>query len=109
MTLRAVATGGAPAALGVYSQAIDGGSVVFVAGQIGLDPTTGELVDGFEAQVERALRNIVAILDACGLTMADVAKTTCLLIDINDFAAFNKVYARFIGDCLLYTSPSPRD
>jgi 2-iminobutanoate/2-iminopropanoate deaminase len=98
MTMRAVKTGGAPAAIGPYSQAIDVGELVFVAGQVGLDPATGELVEGLEAQAERALRNIVAILDACGLTMADVAKTTCLLADIGDFTAFNEVYARFVGD-----------
>ncbi|HUG47150.1 MAG TPA: RidA family protein [Candidatus Limnocylindria bacterium] len=99
MTLRAVSTGGAPAAIGAYSQAIDTGALVFVAGQVGMDPSTGELVEGgVEAQAERALRNITAILDACGLSMADVAKTTCLLADIGDWAAFNEVYARFVGD-----------
>jgi 2-iminobutanoate/2-iminopropanoate deaminase len=98
MTMRAVKTGGAPAAIGPYSQAIDVGELVFVAGQVGIDPATGELVEGLEAQAERALRNIVAILDAGGLSMADVAKTTCLLADIGDFAAFNEVYARFVGD-----------
>ena len=98
MTMRAVKTGGAPAAIGPYSQAIDVGELVFVAGQVGIDPATGELVEGLEAQSERALRNIVASLDACGLTMGDVAKTTCLLADIGHFAAFNEVYARFVGD-----------
>lgn len=99
MTLRAITTGGAPGAIGPYSQAIDAGNFVFVAGQVGLDPASGELVDGgVEAQAERALRNISAILDAAGLSMTDVVKTTCLLADIADFAAFNAVYARFVGD-----------
>jgi 2-iminobutanoate/2-iminopropanoate deaminase len=98
VTLRAVNTSGAPSALAAYSQAIDAGSLVFVAGQIGLDPGSGELVDGVEAQAERALRNIAAILDACGLTIADVAKTTILLADIADFAVVNAVYARHVGD-----------
>jgi len=99
MTLRAVSTGGAPDAIGPYSQAIDIGSLVFVAGQVGLDPSSGELVGGgVDAQTERALRNIVAILDACGLGMADVVKTTVLLADIGDFAAVNAVYARFVSD-----------
>lgn len=98
MTLRAVTTGGAPSAIGSYSQAIDTGSLVFVAGQIGLDPSSGELVEGVEAQAERALRNIAAILDAAGLTIADVAKTTILLADIADFGAVNAVYARSIGN-----------
>lgn len=99
MTLRAVTTGGAPGALGAYSQAIDTGSLVFVAGQVGLDPSSGELVEGgVEAQADRALRNIVAILDACGLTMANVAKTTILLADIADFSKVNEVYSRFVSD-----------
>lgn len=99
MTLRAVSTGNAPSAMGPYSQAIDTGSLVFVAGQVGLDPSSGELVEGgVEAQAERALRNIAAILDACGLAMADVVKTTVLLADIGDFAAINAVYGRSVGD-----------
>lgn len=98
MTLRAVNSAGAPSAVAAYSQAIDTGSLVFLAGQIGLDPGSGGLVDGVEAQTERALRNIQAVLDSAGLTMADVVKTTCFLANIDDFAAFNAVYARFVGD-----------
>ena len=95
---RAVSTGGAPGAIGPYSQGIDTGSLVFVAGQVGLDPATGELVDGIEAQTERAMRNVAAVLDAAGLTMADVVKTTILLADIDDFATVNAIYARFVVD-----------
>jgi 2-iminobutanoate/2-iminopropanoate deaminase len=99
MTLRAVKPAGAPSALATYSPGIDTGSLVFLAGQIGVDPTTGQLVEGgIEAQAERALRNLAAVLDAAGLTMADVAKTTCFLADIADFDAFNSVYAKFVGD-----------
>ncbi len=98
MTLRSINTGGAPSALGSYSQAIDANGFVFVAGQLGIDPATGELADGIEAQVERALQNIAAVLDAAGLSMSDVVKTTCLLASIDDFAAFNEVYTRFVGD-----------
>ena len=98
MTLRAVTTNGAPSALGSYSQAIDAGVLVFIAGQVGLDPATRELAAGVEAQAERAMRNIQAVLDACGLTMADVAKTTVLLADIADFEAVNAVYSRFVSD-----------
>lgn len=98
MTLRAITTDGAPPALGSYSQAIDSGSLVFLAGQIGADPATRELADGVQAQADRAMRNILAVLDAAGLGMADVAKTTILLADIADFDAVNAVYARFIGD-----------
>ena len=98
MTLRAIKTAGAPSAIASYSQAIDAHGLVFVAGQVGIDPATGELVDGLAAQAERALRNIAAILDAAGLAMADVVKTTCLLASIDDYPAFNDVYARFVGD-----------
>ncbi len=98
MTLRAIKTASAPSAIASYSQAIDAHGLVFVAGQVGIDPATGELVDGLAAQAERALRNIAAILDAAGLAMADVVKTTCLLASIDDYAAFNDVYARFVGD-----------
>jgi 2-iminobutanoate/2-iminopropanoate deaminase len=99
MTRRSVSTGAAPAAVGPYSQAIIAGNLVFCAGQVGLDPATGELVPGgVEAQAERVLRNLSAVLDAAGCTFADVVKTTCFLADINDFAAFNAVYGRFMPD-----------
>jgi 2-iminobutanoate/2-iminopropanoate deaminase len=99
MTLRAIKPSGAPGALATYSPAIDTGQLVFLAGQIGIDPSTGELVEGgIEAQVERVLRNVISVLDAAGLTMADVAKTTCFLADIGDFEAFNGVYSRFVAD-----------
>lgn len=98
MTLRAISTGSAPGAIGPYSQAIDTGQLVFLAGQVGLDPSSRELVDGIEAQTDRAMRNITAVLDACGLSMADVVKTTVLLADIGDFKLVNEVYGRFVGD-----------
>jgi 2-iminobutanoate/2-iminopropanoate deaminase len=99
MTRRAVSTGGAPAAIGPYSQAIAADGFVFCSGQIGLDPTTGELVEGgIEAQAERALRNLAAVLDAAGAAMADVVKTTVFLADIGDFGAVNGVYARHMPD-----------
>jgi 2-iminobutanoate/2-iminopropanoate deaminase len=96
-----VQTNAAPAAIGPYSQAIRSGTLVFTAGQIGLDPATGELVAGVEAQAERALRNLSAILDAAGTTLERVIKTTIFLADMADFAAVNEVYARHI------TSPYP--
>ena len=99
MSHRAVKPAGAPAALAAYSPGIDTGALVFLAGQVGMDPQTGELVEGgIEAQTERALRNLTAVLEAAGLSMTDVVKTTCFLADIADFAAFNGVYARFVGD-----------
>jgi 2-iminobutanoate/2-iminopropanoate deaminase len=98
MALRAVKPAGAPAALAAYSPAIDTGQFVFLAGQVGIDPSTGELVEGIEAQTERVMRNLTAVLDAAGLSLADVVKTTCFRADVNDFGAFNEVYAKFVGD-----------
>jgi 2-iminobutanoate/2-iminopropanoate deaminase len=99
MTRQAVRTSGAPAAIGPYSQGIALDGFVFCSGQIGLDPTTGELVPGgVEAEAERALKNLGAILDAAGASMADVVKTTLFLADIGDFAAVNAVYAGHFPD-----------
>ena len=98
MTRRAVSTGNAPGAVASYSQAIATEELLFCAGQIGLDPATNEIVDGFEAQAEQVMKNLAAVLDAAGCTWADVVKTTCFLADINDFAAFNAVYGRFMPD-----------
>jgi 2-iminobutanoate/2-iminopropanoate deaminase len=98
MSREAISTSGAPGAIGPYSQAIAAGGLLLCSGQLGLDPTTGELVDGVEAQAERALRNLMAVLDAAGLGPADVAKTTVFLADMADFATVNAVYARFFPD-----------
>jgi 2-iminobutanoate/2-iminopropanoate deaminase len=99
MTRRAVSTSAAPGAVGPYSQAITTDDLVFCSGQVGLDPATGEIVDGgVAAEAERVIRNLEAVLDAAGCTLADVVKTTCFLADINDFATFNEVYARFWPD-----------
>jgi 2-iminobutanoate/2-iminopropanoate deaminase len=98
MTRQAISTQGAPAALAAYSQAIRSGDMVFCAGQLGVDPATDEFVEGLEAQTERALKNLQSVLDAAGLSFDDVVKTTCFLADINDFAAFNGVYIRFMPD-----------
>ena len=98
MTRQAVATAGAPSAIGPYSQAVASGELVACSGQLGLDPTTGELVEGVEAQAERALRNLEAVLDAAGCSMADVVKTTIFLADIADFAAVNAIYARYMPE-----------
>lgn len=98
MSRQAVSTTGAPAAIGPYSQAIAAHGLVLCSGQLGLDPATGDLVDGVEAQAERSLRNLAAVLDAAGLTFDDVVKTTIFLADIGDFAVVNAVYARFMPD-----------
>jgi 2-iminobutanoate/2-iminopropanoate deaminase len=88
-----LATDSAPAAIGPYSQAVRAHRFVFCSGQLGLDPATGELVAGTEAQVERAMRNVRALLEAGGATMRDVVKTTIYLADMGDFAAVNAIYA----------------
>jgi 2-iminobutanoate/2-iminopropanoate deaminase len=99
MTRHAVTTSGAPAAIGPYSQGIVSGDFIFCSGQLGLDPATGDLVEGgVEAQTERALRNLASVLDAAGASIADVVKTTVFLADIDDFAAVNAVYARHMPD-----------
>jgi 2-iminobutanoate/2-iminopropanoate deaminase len=98
MTRQAISTPDAPAAIGPYSQAIAVGDLVFCSGQLGLDPGTGELVAGVEAQAERALRNLTAVLAAAGAAWGDVVKTTIFLADIADFAAVNAVYATFMPD-----------
>jgi len=98
MAHRPLTTGGAPRPIAPYSPGIDTGGMVFVSGQIGADPTTGQLLDGVEAQAQRVLQNITAILDAAGLTLTDVAKTTIFLADIADFDKVNAVYATFFSD-----------
>jgi 2-iminobutanoate/2-iminopropanoate deaminase len=99
MTRQSISTTGAPGAIGPYSQAIAVDGLVFCSGQIGLDPQTGELVEGgVTDQAERALRNLAAVLDAAGCSLADVTKTTLFLTDIGDFAAVNTVYATFMPD-----------
>jgi 2-iminobutanoate/2-iminopropanoate deaminase len=98
MTRQAISTGGAPSAIGPYSQAIRSGDMVFCSGQLGLDPISGELADGVEAQAERAMRNLQSVLDAAGLGFDDVVKTTIFLADIADFAAVNTVYGSFMPD-----------
>jgi len=99
MTRQAISTTGAPGAVGPYSQALGIGDLVFCSGQIGLDPATGNLVEGgIEAQTERVLKNLTAVLDAAGLGFADVVKTTIFLADINDFATVNGIYATYMPD-----------
>jgi 2-iminobutanoate/2-iminopropanoate deaminase len=93
MTRSALATSGAPAAIGPYSQAIATDGLVFCSGQLGLDPATGDLVEGVEAQAERALQNMAAVLAEAGLGFEDVVKTTIFLVDMADFGAVNAVYA----------------
>ena len=99
MSARIVHTDQAPAAIGPYSQAVIAGKLVFTAGQIPLDPTTGQVVAGdVSAQTERVLRNLTAVLESAGATWADVVKTTVYLQDMADFPKVNEIYGRMIGD-----------
>jgi 2-iminobutanoate/2-iminopropanoate deaminase len=86
----------APAAIGPYSHAIAIDGFLFCSGQLGLDAETGQLVDGVENQAERALMNLVAVLKAAGMSMADVVKTTIFLADLTHFSTVNEVYSRFV-------------
>ena len=86
----------APAALGPYSVAVKAGHVVFTAGQLGIDPSSGNFVEGgIEAQTRQALENIKAVLEASGTKMSKVVKTTVFLLDMNDFGAMNGVYGEY--------------
>ncbi len=91
-----ITTTAAPGAIGPYSQAIEANGLVFVSGQIPLDPATGAFVPGgVEVQAEQSLKNLKAVLEAAGCSLADVVKTTVFLTNMGDFATVNEVYARF--------------
>ena len=99
MSVRIVHTDKAPAAIGPYSQGIVAGNFLFTAGQIALDPATGQIVQGdVTAQAERVLTNLTAVLESAGTNWADVVKTTVYLQDMADFPRVNEVYGRMIGD-----------
>ena len=95
----AVTSDDAPKAQGVYTPAIRAGQLLFVSGQIPVDPHTGEIVDGdISAQADRSLRNVGALLKAAGVGWEHVVRTTVFLADMNDFAAMNLVYAQYVVD-----------
>jgi 2-iminobutanoate/2-iminopropanoate deaminase len=98
MTRTSVSTNAAPAALGPYSQAIVAQGLVFCSGMPGIDPATGAIPQGIEAQTEQALRNLGAVLEAAGSSLTNLVKTTIFYADVEDFAALNDVYARFMPD-----------
>jgi 2-iminobutanoate/2-iminopropanoate deaminase len=110
-----ISTPRAPAAIGPYSQAIRSGGLVFVSGQIPLDPATGQIVAGdIAAQTERVLNNLAAILHAAGSDLSRVLKTTVYLRDLGDFGKMNEVYAQFFGEkpparATVQVSRLPRD
>lgn len=88
-----ITTPAAPAAIGPYSQAVRANGFIYTAGQIGMDPASGQLVEGVEAQTHQALANLAAVLAAAGASFADVIKTTIFLTDLADFRAVNTIYA----------------
>ena len=94
--MKTIYTEKAPAAVGPYSQAVVINGLVYTSGQIAINPSTGELVGTtIEEQAEQVMKNLVAILEAAGTKPENAVKTLCFLTDINDFAAFNTVYARY--------------
>ncbi len=94
-----ISTTAAPAAVGPYSQAIRRGDLLFVSGQIPIDPATAKLVEGdIVAQTEQVLKNLGAVLKAAGMGFDNVLKTTCFLGNMDDFAKFNETYARYLGE-----------
>ena len=99
MNREIIATDQAPGAVGPYSQAVRVGDFVFTAGQIPLDPATGQMVEGgIDAQARQALTNVSAVLEAAGTSLANVVKTTVFLADMGEFKAMNGVYAEFFPD-----------
>lgn len=91
---KVIATTNAPAAIGPYSQAVQVGNMLFASGQLGIDPVTGNFVEGaVKEQTAQAFRNVKAILAEAGLDISDVVKTTVFLADMGDFGAMNEVYA----------------
>lgn len=100
--MKKINTQNAPAAIGPYSQAIEAGELIFVAGQLGLDPKSGKLVEGgIEAETKQALENIKAVLLAAASSLAKVVKTDVYLADMNDFSKMNEIYTGY------FTEPYP--
>ena len=97
--MKVIHTDKAPTPAGAYSQGILTGNFVFTAGQLGLDPETGRLVDGFENQVRQALKNLEAVLNAAGASKCSILKVTVFLVDINKFRIFNAIYEEFLSSC----------
>ena len=99
---RAVSSASAPKAIGPYSQAIQSGSLLFLSGQIPLDPATGQMVEGdIATQTHRVFKNLQAVLEAAGATLDHVVRTTVYVADMNDFATVNEVYGTY------FSSPAP--
>ncbi len=100
MEINKVSTANAPAAIGPYSQAIKVGEFLFTSGQIPLDPASGNMIgENITEQTEQVMKNLGAVLSAAGTSYENAIKTTCFLADMNDFAAFNAVYAKYFTTC----------
>ena len=98
MKLKVISSDKAPSAIGAYSQAVQAGNLLFCSGQIALDPSTGELVQGDVAiQAQLVMENIAAVLSASGVGFDDVVKTTIFLVEMGDFAAVNEVYGGYFS------------
>jgi reactive intermediate/imine deaminase len=95
MTRSTISTSDAPAAIGTYSQAVRAGGTLYLSGQIGLDPATGQLVDGIENQIHRVFGNLKAVAEAGGGSLADTVKLTVYLIDLSHFTRVNEIMARY--------------
>lgn len=99
MSNKAIHTAAAPAAIGPYSQAVQAGNTIYVSGQLGLDPATGNFAgENIVSQTRQSLTNIRAILEEAGFSMSDVVKTTVLMADIAEFGAMNEVYAQYFSE-----------
>lgn len=92
---KVIHTENAPKAIGPYSQAIENNGILYISGQVPVNPQTGKIPEGIEAQTEQVMQNISAILTEAGYTFADVVKSTCLLSDMANFKAMNEVYAKY--------------
>ena len=101
MTRSIISTPNAPAAIGTYSQAVRTGDTLYLSGQIGLDPSSGHLVEGMESQIERVFANLKAVAEAAGASLGDVVKLTVYLTDLANFARVNEAMSRY------FTQPYP--
>jgi reactive intermediate/imine deaminase len=97
MTRSIISTPTAPAAIGTYSQAVRSGDTLYLSGQIGLDPATGQLVDGIDKQIDRVFQNLKAVAEAAGASLADVVKLSVYLTDLANFARVNEAMVRYFG------------
>ena len=96
--MKRISTDDAPKPVAAYSAGIEAAGVVFTAGQVGIDPVSGKLVEGLEAQARLAFSHVAAILRAAGLGVRDIAKITIFMTDLSQFAVVNRIFERFVGD-----------